>query len=93
MNDKYKSHKPNLFLEFTSSIKQGYERVVEHPLHWFFDHVIPKSEYGTETEGRYPLTFLVSVLWLALATYIMSAVCQRWVEIVKEMGYISLIII
>ena len=67
--------------------------MVEHPVHWFFDHVIPKAEHGTETEGRYPITFLVSVFWLALTTFTMSAVCQRWVEIIKEMGYISLIVI
>lgn len=77
------------FIEIIESLKKGYERFLEHPVSWFFNHVIVKSEYGKTSENLYPITFLMSIFWLALTTFIMSAVCQRWVALIKQMGYIS----
>ena len=80
------------FFHFTQfhreSLKKGYERFLKHPVSWFFNHVIVKSEYGKTSENLYPITFLMSIFWLALTTFIMSAVCQRWVALIKQMGYI-----
>ncbi|KAK8807918.1 hypothetical protein WA588_006406 [Blastocystis sp. NMH] len=69
------------------SLKHFYERFLEHPVSWLFNHVIVKSEYGKTSENLYPVTFLMSIFWLALTTFLMSAVCQRWVALIKQMGY------
>ena len=76
-------------VEIMESLKHFYEHFLEHPVSWFFNHVIVKSEYGKTSENLYPITFLMSIFWLALTTFLMSAVCQRWVALIKQMGYIS----
>ena len=36
-------------------------------------------------------SFLISIFWVSVTTFIMGAVCQRWVTLVKALGFISLI--
>ena len=76
-------------IEFFGSIGNIYKNYLEHGVSWFFNHVIVKCTHNTPSEKLYPLTFLMSIFWLAVTTYVMSAVCQRWVAIIKGMGYIS----
>lgn len=83
----------------SSRLSAFYSNYISAPICWFFRHVIPAckhgtlpaepSHLGTESERLYLITFLVSIFWVAITTFIMGAVSQRWVEMIKAMGFIS----
>ena len=77
--------------KFFGCLGNIYKNYLERVVSWFFNHVIVKSTHNTPSENLYPLTFLLSIFWLAITTYVMSAVCQRWVALIKGLGYISFV--
>lgn len=48
------------------------------PLVFLFDLTCPPCEEGAEWEAWYPLTFLVSFLWISFFSNVISSCVQRW---------------
>jgi Ca2+/Na+ antiporter len=51
------------------------------PLEIIFARTIPSCEVGHDNESRYPLTFTLSFIWVALFSFIISVVVERWVAV------------
>ena len=46
-------------------------------------------EVGTRFEYLFPITMIESLFFLFIVTFVTSAVCQRWVKLLIDAGYIS----
>ncbi|KNB44140.1 sodium potassium calcium exchanger [Blastocystis sp. subtype 4] len=57
--------------KFFGCLGNIYKNYLERVVSWFFNHVIVKSTHNTPSENLYPLTFLLSIFWLAITTYVM----------------------
>jgi Ca2+/Na+ antiporter len=51
------------------------------PLTGAFKRTCVPCEYGTAYENWWPLTFIVSFTWVSLFSFLISAVVQRWCEL------------
>jgi len=49
------------------------------PLKMLFKYTCPPCELETKWERLYPLTFLVSFIWVAVFSFVISTVVDRWV--------------
>jgi len=51
------------------------------PLNILFDYTCPDCEIGHRFESWYMLTFIISIVWVALFSFVLSSVVERWVAL------------
>eukprot|EP01012_Entosiphon_sulcatum_P002801 TRINITY_DN10680_c0_g1_i4.p2 TRINITY_DN10680_c0_g1~~TRINITY_DN10680_c0_g1_i4.p2 ORF type:complete len:439 (+),score=76.47 TRINITY_DN10680_c0_g1_i4:2233-3549(+) len=51
------------------------------PLEQAFRFTCPKCEYNTNTAWLYPITFILSFIWVSVFSAIISSVVERWVDL------------
>lgn len=64
------------------------------PLEKIFSVTCPECEEGTPTEYLYPFTFLMSFLWVAVFSFLLSSVVERWVKVTHvPMSFFGLLLV
>merc|ERR1719499_553134 len=53
------------------------------PLEFLFWITCPPCEIGTPYQGYWPLTFIISFTWVALFSFCLSSVIERWVHVTE----------
>ena len=62
------------------------------PLKVLFKYTCPPCELETKWERLYPLTFLISFIWVAVFSFVISTVVDRWVGFAPSTAtYLSVI--
>lgn len=64
------------------------------PLEKIFAVTCPECEEGSDTEYLYPFTFLMSFLWVAVFSFLLSSVVERWVKVTHvPMSFFGLLLV
>jgi sodium/potassium/calcium exchanger 3 len=56
------------------------------PLRFLFEWTCPNCEDGSPMERWYPVTFVISFVWVAFFSFIISTVVERWVDLGLHSG-------
>lgn len=71
--------------KFMKSLREG-GRIAYLPLRFVFKWTCPPCEEGSEYEYLYPVTFMVSFAWVAVFSFVISTVVERWAELSGVQG-------
>lgn len=64
------------------------------PLEFLFWITCPPCEIGTPYQNYWPITFLVSFTWVALFSFCLSSVIERWVHVTEmPMAFFGLLLV
>jgi Ca2+/Na+ antiporter len=65
-----------------------------YPLEVLLAFTCPECEYGTPNEGWYLFTFLMSFVWVAIFSFLISSVVERWVKVSgMPMSFFGLLVV
>lgn len=78
-DDENKEGENDVQIEENQSFIMKMIDVIGVPLKWLFNHTMPDVELGSKHENFYFLTFVISMVWTALFSFVISATVTRWV--------------
>jgi len=68
--------------------------ILATPLEFIFKYTAPECEYGTPNQNLWPVTFLVSFLWVSIFSFLLSSIVERWVELTHvPMAFFGLLLV